>query len=172
MRDISRQLDRVAAFWALLGGALLLAIVAVTAVNAGAFGLDKLARFGGATVRGLPGYEDFVRLAIGAASPMFLPYCQSRRGHLSVDLFTARASDRFKAFMDGLGLALIAAFALFLAYWMVIGMFESRSDGAVSRVLGWAEWPFYIPGILSLILWALVAAAMLVSGGHREVRHG
>ncbi len=172
MRDLSRQLDRIAALWALIGGAILLAIVAVTAVNAGAFGLDKLARLGGGTVRGLPGYEDFVRLAIGAASPMFLPYCQSRRGHLAVDLFTARASDRFKAFMDGLGLLLIGLFALFLAYWMVIGMFESRDDGAVSRVLGWAEWPFYIPGILSLILWSAVAFVALAFGGHREVRHG
>ena len=32
------------------------------------------------------------------------------------------------------------------------------ADGALSRVLGWPEWPFYLPGIASLLLWASVAA--------------
>ena len=56
----------------------------------------------------------------------------------------------------------MAALALFLAYWMVHGMIETRSDGALSRVLGWTEWPFYIPGIVSLVLWATVAASQLL----------
>ena len=51
--------------------------------------------------------------------------------------------------------------AMFLAYWMWFGMLESRADGQLSRVLGWPEWPFYAPGIFSLLLWALVAAAQL-----------
>ena len=48
--------------------------------------------------------------------------------------------------------------ALFLGYWMLIGMFESRNDGALSPVIGWPLWPFYLPGIVSLLLWCLVAA--------------
>jgi hypothetical protein len=41
---------------------------------------------------------------------------------------------------------------------MAIGMTETRADQAVSRVLGWPEWPFYLPGLVSLALWAVVAA--------------
>ena len=42
-------------------------------------------------------------------------------------------------------------------------MVERYEDRAISRVLGWPEWPFMIPGILSLLLWAIVAIAQLVS---------
>ena len=34
---------------------------------------------------------------------------------------------------------------------------ETLDDGALSPVLGWQVWPFYITGILSLLLWAVVA---------------
>ena len=40
-------------------------------------------------------------------------------------------------------------------------MLETRADGALSRVLGWPEWPFYLPGIVSLLLWAAVAAVQI-----------
>ena len=63
-------LEKLAAGSALLGGLILLAIVAVTAANAGAFALDRVARLLGGTVSGLPGYEDFVRLAVSAAALM------------------------------------------------------------------------------------------------------
>ena len=36
-----------------------------------------------------------------------------------------------------------------------------NSDGTLSRVLGWPEWPFYAPGVASLLLWAAVAASQL-----------
>jgi TRAP-type C4-dicarboxylate transport system permease small subunit len=52
--------------------------------------------------------------------------------------------------------------ALFLTYWMTLGMFETLDDGALSRVLGWPEWPFYAPGVVSLFVWALVAGRQLV----------
>jgi len=156
-----KTLNSLAAGWAVLGGLILLSIVAVTVTNVGAFALDRAARMWGSTISGLPGYEDYVRLAVASAIPMFLPYCQRQRGHLSVDLFLKNAPASFNRFIDRLSLVLMAATALFLAYWMVLGMQETKDDGALSRVLGWQEWPFYIPGILSLILWALVALSQL-----------
>jgi len=154
-------LNKVTAGWAILGGLVLLSIVAVTVTNVGAFTLDRVARSWDGTVSGLPGYEDYVRLAVAAAIPMFLPYCQLQRGHLSVDLFLKNAPAGFNRFIDRFSLVLMAAMALFLAYWMVLGMQETKSDGALSRILGWQEWPFYIPGIVSLILWAVVALSQL-----------
>lgn len=156
-----RALDRVTAGWAVLGGLILLSIVAVTVTNVGASTADRVAQTWGSRVSGLPGYEDYVRLAVAAAIPMFLPYCQMRRGHLSVDLFLKNAPTGLNRFIDRLSLVLMAAIALFLAYWMTLGLFETKADGALSRVLGWQEWPFYIPGIASLILWAIVALSQL-----------
>lgn len=152
---------RMADGFAILGGLILLIIVAVTTTNVGAFMLDRLAGLFGADVRGLPGYEDFVRLAISAAGLMFFPFCQANRGHVAVDLFIAKASYQFRRTLDRIWLICTAAIAGFLAWWLVFGLLEKKSDGAVTGVLGWAEWPFYIPGIASMALWALVALSQI-----------
>ncbi len=157
-------LEKTVTWWALMGGAILLAIVLVTAVNVGAFGLDRIARLFGGTVTALPGYEDFVRLAISAAALMLFPYCQLHRGHVVVDLLVSRVPRGLQRTLDTISLLAMAGLALFLAYWMVLGMLETRADGALSRVLGWPEWPFYLPGIASLVLWATIAAYQVFEG--------
>jgi TRAP-type C4-dicarboxylate transport system permease small subunit len=166
-------LERIAVVWAVLGGVVLLSIVLVTSTNVAAFGLDRIARLFGDTVSGLPGYEDYVRLAISAAALMFFPYCQARRGHVAVDLFVSLTGPRTRKTLDAISLAGMTALAGFLCYWMVIGMLETRSDGALSRVLGWPEWPFYLPGILSLLLWTAIALDQLFEDlGGRDRRRG
>jgi TRAP-type C4-dicarboxylate transport system permease small subunit len=157
--------ERVSAAWAVAGGLVILAIMLVTSVNVGAFALDRLARLFGANVGALPGYEDFVRLAVSCAALMFFPYCQLRRGHVAVDLFVSLFPRVVKRALDRLWLATIVALALFLAYWMCLGMLETRADRALSPVLGWPEWPFYLPGVISLLLWALVAAWQIFETG-------
>jgi TRAP-type C4-dicarboxylate transport system permease small subunit len=159
-----RILEQLASLWALLGGLILLSIVLVTSANVGAFALDRIARLSGGTVTALPGYEDFVRLAISAAALMIFPYCQLRRGHVAVDLFVSALPPPVQRVLDAVSQAGIVALAAFLAYWMTLGLLETRADGALSRVLGWPEWPFYAPGVLSLLLWALVAASQLFAG--------
>lgn len=147
--------QRVIAGWALLGGLLVIAIVLVTAVNVGAFLLDTLLKPFGIFVPGVSGFEDFVRLAISAAALSFFPYCQLRRGHVAVDLFVNFLPKWLQVTLDRAWLVLMAGFALFLAYWMWIGMLETRSDNAITPILGWSEWPWYFPGVVSLLLWAL-----------------
>lgn len=161
-------LGRTADLFALAGGITLLIIVAVTTTNVGAFMLDRVAGLFDADARGLPGYEDFVRLAISAAGLMFFPFCQANRGHVSVDLFIAKASYRFRRATDRLWLIATAGIAAFLTWWMVFGMLEKQSDHAVTGVLGWPEWPFYIPGIASMALWALIALSQ-VPGENADV---
>ncbi len=155
---MSRRLDDLVAFWALLGGVVLLSIVAVTAFNIGARLLDLTARPFGGSVRGFSGYEDYVRLTVSCAALMLLPYCQQRRGHVAVDLLAARMPAWLDRSMTVISLGAMALLAGFLFGWMVVGMIETRADGAVSRVLQWPEWLFYLPGLASLLLWTLVAA--------------
>jgi len=152
-------LERVVLWWALAGGVGLLLIVGATAFNVGAFALDRIARGFGGEVTAFPGYEDFVRLVVSAAALMLFPYCQLKRGHVAVDLLVERMPRSAQRVIDAISLAGMTALALFLLYWMSIGMIETRDDHAISRVLGWPEWPFYLPGLISLALWALVAAA-------------
>ncbi len=153
-----RTLERVVLWWALAGGVGLLLIVGATAFNIGAFAADMVAKKFGGEVTAFPGYEDFVRLVVSAAVPMLFPYCQLRRGHVAVDLLVERMPRPVQRAIDALSLIGMTVLVLFLLYWMVIGMAETRADQAVSRVLEWPEWPFYLPGLVSLALWALVAA--------------
>ena len=152
---------RLAEIWAIAGGLALLAIVFVTTTNAGAFAADRVARAWGGTVSGLPGYEDFVRLTIGCAALMFFPWAQARRGHVAVDIFVEYLPLGLRRVLERVWLLVTIALALFLAWWMWFGMLRARSDALVTGVLGWADWPFYLPGIVSLILWAVVAATQL-----------
>jgi TRAP-type C4-dicarboxylate transport system permease small subunit len=151
-------LARIVAGWAVLGGLVLLAIVLVTGVNVALYIVDALAP---GRLRVLSGYEDVVKLLISAAVLMMFPYCQLRHGHVAVDLFTERLSPRALRAIEAVTLVLMTALVLFLAWWMVFGMLETRADGRVSPVLNWHEWPFYLPGIVSLALWALVTLALL-----------
>lgn len=158
---MAAAIRRAAEIWAIAGGVMLLAIVLVTSANAGAFAADRAARLWGGTVAGLPGYEDFVRLVIGCAALMFFPYAQSRRGHVAVDIFVGYLPAGLRRVLERAWLLVTIALALFLAWWMWSGMLRARSDALVTGVLGWPDWPFFLPGILSLVLWAAVAAVQL-----------
>lgn len=162
---MQRLLHRIAAAWAIAGGVLLFLIVAVTVTNVGAFTFDRVAGLFGGRVEGLPGYEDFVRLCVSAAALMLLPYCQARKGHVSVDIFAETlVPPALQRVLDALWQVLMAALAAFLAYQMALGMIETYQDNVLSRVLGWREWPFYLPGILSMALWAAVCAVDVARG--------
>jgi len=144
------------------GGSLLLLIVAVTTVNAGAFALDAVLRHADMRVPGLPGYEDFVRLATGSAFLMLLPWCQVMRGHIAPEAFTRRIGERARRRLDRFWLLLVALAAAFLGSFLVVGMLESRADGVQAPILGWSEWPFYLPGVVALFLWAAAAGAQFL----------
>ena len=158
---LAGALRRAADLWAIAGGVLLLAVVLVTTANVAAFAADRVAGAWGGAVAGLPGYEDFVRLAIGAAALMFFPHAQARRAHVAFDLFVDYLPAGLRRLLDRAWLVLTIALALFLAWWMWTGMLRTRADALVTGVLGWPDWPFYLPGILSLLLWAAVAATQL-----------
>ena len=159
------HLGRLVNAWAVGGGLFILAIVFVTTANVSLFALDRVARPFGGTVSGLPGYEDVVSLAVSCAALMFFPLCQLRRGHVAVDVFTEKLPKHLQCGLDQLWSAAASLLALFLGYWMLLGMLESRNDGALSPVIGWPLWPFYLPGIVSLLLWCLVAALQAMGKG-------
>ncbi len=162
MTKVENLIGNLTKAWALAGGVMIGLIMIVTSINVIGFGLDRVARLYGESVSGLPGYEDFVRLGISCAALMFLPYCQFRRGHLAVDLFASALPQSIQGFLDRMWLVMTILVALFLAYWMVFGMLETVQDNALSPVLGWSQWPFYIPGIISLILWAFMGTIQLL----------
>ena len=164
-------LYRLADYFALGGGLIIMAIVFVTTANVTAFALNRIASLFGSQVAGLSGYEDFVRLAMSAAALMFFPLAQVKHGHVAVDIFMNKAPQWLQRFTDMCWSVLVVIMSVFLMYWMIIGLFEKKADHVVVGVLNWVEWPFYIPGILSLLLWALIALAQVFEHKPAEVSH-
>lgn len=157
VRDMKNVLYKAASWLAVAGGMLALLISIVTIVNVTAFGLDKIARLFDANVPAIIGYEDFVSMIVSSAALMFFPYCQAHRGHVAVDVFIKMFPDWFARMVDTLSAVLMTALALFLGYMMVNGLIEVRSDNTLSAILGWPIWPFYVPGIIAMFLWAAIA---------------
>ncbi len=153
------MLERLAAAFAIAGGTILLAIAAVTGINVLLYLADLVAPGRLGIVRG---YEDLVRLGVGAAVPLLFPWCELRRGHVAVELLVERLPAGAQRALETVGVALGAAIALFLAFWMAQGLVETRADGLVAGVLGWPEWPFYVPGLAALLLWAAIALGRLL----------
>jgi len=154
-------LNKAASWFAVAGGLLALMIAVITIVNVTAFGLDKVARLFDANVPAIIGYEDFVSMIISSAALMFFPYCQAQHGHVAVDVFIKMFPDWFARSIDVISGILMTALALFLGYMMVHGMIEVRSDNTLSAILGWQIWPFYVPGIASMFLWAMIAGSQI-----------
>ncbi len=154
-------IGRAAEGWAILSGLVLLAITAVTVINVSGFAADAVTRQFGVRVPGLSGYEEMVRLWVGPAAFMMLPYCQQKYGHVAVDFVMAKAPAAVGKLIDVISLVATLALALFLIYWMWAGMLDARRDGLISHLLGWQEWVYFIPGLMSFALWAAVILSLL-----------
>lgn len=143
--------------WAILGGIVLMGAVSVTLINVAGFTANVLARPFGGYISGLSGFEDMVTLWVGVVALSFMPYCQLKRGHISVDIFMKSAPGNLQNAMHVISNILMAAIAVFLGVMLYFGMNEARSDGTVTAVLGWDVWVFMAPGIISCGLWAIAA---------------
>lgn len=140
---------------------ILLILVVVAAYNAIVSGLNNL---GFVNLPSFQGYEDFVRLLISCSALMFFPITQFVSGHVSVDFFTDyMLSEKAKNVVDRIWLSLTFFLVAFLTVNMFDGMEVAKSDGVVTSVIQWNEWIFYIPGVISLVLWCLVLIYQIFS---------
>lgn len=136
-----RRLDALAAALALVGGALLLGVAALTVASV-------LGRW--LANRPLTGDVELVQFAVAAAIALFLPYCQLHASHLVVDFFTARSSGRLQQRLDRAGSFVAGLLFLLLAWRAGVGVADLRSAGETTMVLGFPLWIAYavmVPGL-------------------------
>src|SRR5262249_60373514 len=84
----------------------------------------------------LPGGVEWVEFGTPIAAPLFLTYCQATYGHISVDLFTLRASARVRDWLDRFGSLLMAIMFLAVGWRAAAGGIEMRYNGEASMLLG------------------------------------
>lgn len=142
---MEKYLRPLATLWALIGGGILFLLCIVTFFHV----ILHIPSLSGP----LRGYEEMVRFGVGVAIFTFLPLCQLERKHIVVAIFFNKPSKTHRLAVD----MMMASFAFFLFYAMAIGLFQLKKDNVVSAILGFSQWWFYIPALISLGLWAVIA---------------
>lgn len=125
---------------ALLGGLVLVALV-----------LMSVASIIGRVLFSKPiqGDYELAQMMSAMAVSLFLPYCHFQRAHVMVDFFTAKASTRFKHWLDAFAGLLFTIVAGVFARQLFIGMIDGQNSGETSMLLSVPMWCPYTALVLA-----------------------
>ena len=155
---LTRWLERLARAVALVGGLLLVGVMAMTVVSV-------LGRY--LFNAPVPGDYEITELAIGIAAFAFFPYCHITNANIVVELFTGRMPPRFKAALDAVHNITFAVVAGLIAWRLFIGGMHKFDDRETTMFLGipihWA----YFSAVLGAGL--LTAVCILLLFRHPKI---
>jgi TRAP-type C4-dicarboxylate transport system permease small subunit len=115
--------------------------------------------------RPITGDFELVEIGTAIAGTLFLPYCQATFGNIFVDLFTLKASDRVRGWLDRFGCLLSAVMYLVVGWRAAVGCIGMLQNGESSMLLGFPIWVGYLGMLPGVFVAGLVALAQ--SGGTR-----
>jgi TRAP-type C4-dicarboxylate transport system permease small subunit len=140
---------------ALVGGIVFIALTVMTVVSIAGRALSPLAPAWLGPVRG-----DYELVVAGSAVAVFffLPWCQFRRGHITVDIFFARASPRTVALLSLVGNVLMTAAAALIAWRLGAGMNDKFRYFETTFILQMPVWWGYAASLIGA--WAFAAVSL------------
>lgn len=127
---LGRTIGQAARLLALAGGVVLTGIALMTVVSIIGRG------FAFAGLGPVPGDFELVEAGCAVAVFAFLPWCQYRRGHVTVDIFISRLSGRLQAVLAMIGNLALSAAACFIAWRLWFGTQDKFSYGETTMILG------------------------------------
>lgn len=157
-RGLAAVAARLITAWALLGGVVLLAVVAMNVASV----------LGGAVWKPFPGDFELTQAGVAIAAFAFLPYCQLVGANVSADIFTMGASHRWISRFRMAAAAVALVFALLLLWRMGLGMGDQRDYGYTTAIVQFPVWIAFVPILVSLGLLALAAAVTLVEAARGQ----
>jgi TRAP-type C4-dicarboxylate transport system permease small subunit len=162
---IFRLVHTAALTLALAGGLALIAMTVLTVVSVTGRSLLWLG------LGPVPGAYELVEMGSAFAIFCFLPWCQLRRGHVTVDLFLAHLGPRANALADLISNLLLTAAAGVIAWRLWLGLLDKQRYGETSFILGIPLWIGYAAAALGAALFVLVSA-YTAARSLRELRDG
>ncbi len=146
--------DRLARLMALLGGLVLTALVALTCVSVLGRGLNTLGHSsfleslsqsvaGALIATGVgPVSGDFELVEAGVSFTIFafLPICQLRRGHATVDIFANSFPRWLNRFLTTFWEVLLSALILLITWRLFVGMEDKMRYGETTFLLQFPIW--------------------------------
>ena len=144
---VGRLLYVLCDIFAVLGGAVLIAMAAMTVVSVI-----------GRTFFDAPilGDVELVQLGLAVCVATFLPYTQFRSANIIVDFFTTKASARSQRWMDGMGCLLYAGMTALIAWRVYAGGVMSQENQEASMLMNLPLWIPYMLMVPGLVLCTLV----------------
>lgn len=139
---------------ALIGGGILLIIVAITFTSIIGRVFVPL-DIGLGPIRGI---YDITEIGIAAAIFAFLPWCQYQRGHAAVDLFKGAFPNVMNRFLDVLMDVGMFVAASLIAWRLFLGMQDKLRYGETTLIAQIPVWQGFAAALVGAVVFALVAA--------------
>ncbi len=174
----------LARIMAVLGGLVLTALILLICVSVLGRGANTFAHWDrieasapgvsafllAAGVAPVPGDFEIVEAAIAFSIFAFLPLCQLKNAHATVDVFTSflphRMSMRLKAFWE-----IVLCAAIVLITWRLgVGLIDKMSNGETTLLLGFPKWWAFAASLLAAVVASIVAIYCATVRGLAAVR--
>lgn len=146
--------------WALLGGWVLVLVVAV----------NVLSVIGGVVWKPFPGDFELTEVGVAVAAFMFLPYCQLNYANVTADIFTSWLPPRWVAALAALASLVALGFSLLLLSRMYLGMLDQKLYGYTTAILQIPHWIAFLPILVSLGLLAVAAVITCAESCQRTLK--
>ena len=166
-----RFITNLAQTMAVLGGLVLTALVLLICISVLGRGGNTFAHWDalqtaapgvsafllGSGIAPVPGDYEILEAAIAFSIFAFLPLCQLKSAHATVDVFTSflptRANIRLQAFWE-----VMLTLAILLITWRLgVGMASKISNGEVTLLLGFPKWWAFAASLVAAIAASIVA---------------
>ena len=144
--------ERMSRSLALAGGVALVALAALTVISVTGRAFVK---FG---LGPIPGDFELVEAGCAFAVFSFLPWCQFRRGHVTVDVFIVWLPPPARTGLSLIGNILLTAVAFILAHRLQAGLIDKLSYNETTFILEMPVWYGYALAVLGAWLFFLVGA--------------
>lgn len=142
-----RWLLAASKYWAVIGGLVFVALVAMSIVSITGRKLFSAP---------VPGDVEVLQMSAAVASACFFAYCHLAGGDVKVDFFTHHLSAAKVAALDAFGSLLVGLFGALLAWRTAAGALGVKEAGETSAIL---DWPVWVAQALMVPGFALLAAA-------------
>jgi TRAP-type C4-dicarboxylate transport system permease small subunit len=149
---VGRVVEGLARLLAIAGGLLLvaLAVMAVVSITGRAF-----AKLGFGPV---PGDFELIEAGCGVAVFAFLPWCQFRRSHVTVDVLEPYLPARPWAVLGVIGNVAMCVVAVIVTWQLWLGFLDKLAYGETSMILRMPVWWGYAAGSVAAFVFVLTCA--------------
>jgi TRAP-type C4-dicarboxylate transport system permease small subunit len=152
---VLRVVEALARWLAILGGLVLVVITVVVALSI----VGRALIWAG--LGPVPGDYEIVEAGTGFAVFAFLPWCQFRRGHATVDLFTSLFSEGVNRIIDLVSELLMTIVIVLIAWRLWAGMVDKINYGETTFILQFPVWWAYAACMAAAAIAVVVSVVVL-----------